>query len=83
LPNHPGGLDNYEAFDPAIMYIWLETVTRNADGEIERHFDAQPLAPLTEYRAWNRKQFLDATRLLTVQKQAEYRRQGYQIEWVE
>ena len=81
--DHPGGLDNPDQFDPTIMYVWLETVTRSADGEIERHFDAQPLVQFTEYRNWTRKQFLDAARLLTVQKQAEYRRQGYQIEWIE
>jgi hypothetical protein len=82
-PNYPDWLDNRDQFDPTMMHVWLETVTRNAGGEIERHFDAQSLAPLTEYRNWTRKQFLDAARLLSVQKQAEYRRQGYQIEWME
>ncbi len=85
-PDRPDWLEantDRNALDPAMMYVWLETVTRDAEGVIERHFDAQPLATLIDYRRWTRKQFLDAVRLLSVQKQAEYRRQGYQIEWVD
>jgi hypothetical protein len=84
-PDHPGWLESHTTralLDPAMMYVWLETLTRGSDGQSERHFDAEPLTSLIEYHGWNRRLFLDTVRLLTVQKQVEYRRQGYQIEWI-
>jgi hypothetical protein len=69
--------------NPALLYVWVETVTRDAEGQIEHHYDAVPLTTLASYDQWTRDQFLQEVRQLMVKQQAVYRRQGYQIHWVE
>jgi hypothetical protein len=83
-PGDTGKLDEEIArLTPQIMYVWLETVTRDGEGQVERHFDMAELTTTEDFRGWTREQFVTAVRALTVRKHAEYRLQGYQISWVE
>lgn len=66
--------------EPNMLYMWVETITRDTKNKREAHIDSESVAPLTSYATWSAGTFWEVIRSIREAKREFYRQHGYDIE---
>lgn len=71
---------NAEELQPNLLYLWVETVTRNANDTATTHIDNEVVAPITSYLTWSAGTFWQVLRRIRESRREHYRQHGYDVD---
>jgi len=71
---------NRQQLEPNVLYTWIATTLRNAQGEREVRVDHEQVALLTIYMLWSAGTFWQMMRRLRNEKHDFYRQHGYDVD---